>query len=181
MHLGTRNNRNVLHKMLYFIVVVSQDCNNIVVSLQWAWHKFKYYDLTIQLHVSFLVSNLFSFHATNECKYWVKVAAKTVLLKCCLFQYFSSCLFLLMYKIPGQLMLYQFYPHRDVGRALRKSLAFLQLSLMLCVTLPRQKVKENICVAIVVAESSLACTHEVKAAIQDSGMFWESKSNCWYF
>lgn len=138
---------------MYFIVVFSCDCNNIVVSLLGAWYKFKYYDLTVQLDVNFLVSVYFP--STPQTSVSMSTEWRLLLKLYCRNAAFSSIFNLLLkYKIPSQFMLYQLHPHKEEGRAFRKSLAFLQLSLRWGVILLRQKGKEKRFFAIMLAESS---------------------------
>lgn len=111
---------------------------------------------------------LFSFHTTNECEceceYWVRLLLNPYFLNAFLSSLFNL---LLKHKILGQLILYQFHPLSEVGRALRKPLAFLHVSLRWGVT-------------DVPEDSSLSWAHEVGTAMQYPDMFWEIKSSCWY-
>lgn len=145
---------------------ISQNYKNIVVSLLGAGYKFKYYDVTIKLGGSFLVSDYFhsipqmSMSVSTEWRLWLN-------------PYFLNAVFstlfnlLLKYKTPGQLILCRFHPQSEISRPLGKSLAFLHLSLRWGVT-------------SVPEEPSLAWTREAGAAIQYPDMFWEFKSSCWH-
>lgn len=145
---------------------MSQNCKNIVVSLLGAGYKFKYCDVTKQLGGSFLVSAYF--HSTPQMSVSVSTEWRFLLNPYFLNSVLSSLFnFLLKYRIPRQIILCCFHSQSEVGRALRKSLAFLHLSLRWGVT-------------SVPEESSLAWTREVGAAIQYPDMFWDIKSNCWH-
>lgn len=142
------------------MVFLSQNCKNIVVPLLGAGYKFKYYDATTWLDGHFLVSAYF--HATPQTSVSVSTEWR-LLLNSFLNTVLSSLFnFLLKFKILGQLILHQFHPQSEVGRAVRKSLAFFHLSLGWDVTS--------------VPESSLAWTHEARVAIQYPDMFWEIKT-----